>query len=173
MLQDNIQIPEQISNLIALLLWVMVGLAVLWVVLSVLRYMHRRAYNLTPAETAHAKNIKPDFLTVDHAKRDKAMAGGAAFDAVRAGVPEDGKVATSSKITRLAVFGAALVSFLTAAAAALLKVETIQEFYDKLGSWDRFVAILSTYKIGFAIAAVIIVLNLILFLAHIMDKQRA
>ena len=78
------EIPEWAN----LLLWVlgvaMVAIFILWVILKVIVAMHRKAYNLTKAETAKAGQApQPSFLTVDHEKREEEIRRGEGYESPR------------------------------------------------------------------------------------------
>jgi hypothetical protein len=162
---DNIiQVPDSINSIVEWMLWVFLGVAALWAVLSVADYLHRRAYNLTRAESARSKNITLDFLRVDQKKRDELIALGKKFD--ERGSPPTA-VSRASRTARIIVFITALFSFLTAAAAAMLKIGEMQRFYEQYSSLERFVAIVIGHKVGFAIAGLVILFDFVLFLVRI------
>lgn len=152
----DIGIPDQIGQIVGSLLLLLVGFALLWLALSLVQRFHQRAYNLSKAESAGAA-VKPDFLSTDHAKRESALARGRAFDEQREAKAH--AIAPACRMARLAVIVTALLSFISAAAGALLKIDSIQNAYNQLSSWERFVTIVGAYKIGFAVAAVAILIS--------------
>ncbi|MBN9063286.1 MAG: hypothetical protein BGP06_04430 [Rhizobiales bacterium 65-9] len=167
----NIELPAQIVSILGPLLIVLTALALLWIVLSVVQRMHRKAYNLTKAETAGAP-VKPDFLTVDHAARADAAARGRVFEEQRAAAAAaKSPVASACRLTQTAAVVAAVLSFVSAAAGALLKVEMMQSAYNNLGSWDRMMAIIANYKAGFAVAAAIILVSLVQLIQSFRPKH--
>ena len=153
-----------IDSFLGLLLIVATVLFVIWIVLILFSWWQRRAYSLSIAETSQSAGLKPDFLKVNKAARDAAMARGAAFDARTQG-PAPTPVTKAASYSGLVALVAAILSFVTASFAALQKVQVFQSAVDQLSSWDRFAAILSRYSAGFAIAALIIVLQ-VLHLAY-------
>ena len=58
---------------------VFLGLFVLWVVLKAMGFAYRRWYNLTPVATAGSKDIRPDFLKVNHAAQKQMLDRGRGF----------------------------------------------------------------------------------------------
>jgi hypothetical protein len=165
-----IQVPDTISSIIGWILWAFLGAAALWAVLSVMGYWHRRAYNLTQAESVRSRDITPDFLRVDQKKRDELIAKGKEFDAKRDSPPTG--VSRANRTARVIVFVTALFSFLTAAAAAMLKVGEMQRFYEQYSSLQRFVAIVMDHKFGFATAGLVILFDFALFLARVRGEHR-
>jgi hypothetical protein len=62
--------PDTVDTVLQILFWAVMASAALWAITETLAYFNRRAYNLTHAESGGSKNIKPDFLKVDHEKRE-------------------------------------------------------------------------------------------------------
>lgn len=158
-------VPDQIAAYLGPLLLLTIALAVLWLVLTIIQRTHRRAYNLTKAEGSGTA-VKPDFLTVDHARRAAAMAGGRAFDEQRPATQTGSAVASACRMTHFTVIATAVLSFITAAVGALLRIDAMQNAFNQFGTWEKFMAIVSAYKVGFAVAAAVIVVSLLqLFLS--------
>lgn len=168
-----VQIPDQLASIIGPLLLILVALSLVWLVLSVMGYMHRRAYNLTRAESGGSGGVKPDFLRVDHARREAAIASGAAYDAARAAADASPAAERGSRLAGLAVAATAIVTFLATAGGALTKIEAIQGAYNSLTSWERFVALISAYKVGFSLALIFILCNLVLLVMNLSRKHKA
>jgi len=80
-------------------------------------------------------------------------------------------VASACRLTQTAAVVAAVLSFVSAAAGALLKVEMMQSAYNNLGSWDRMMAIIANYKAGFAVAAAIILVSLVQLIQSFRPKH--
>ena len=166
--------PENfgIEDALKITLAIAAVIALIWIALGIVGWMQRRAYSLSPAESSGAQGLKPDFLKVNTAARDAAMARGAAFDA---GQP----LAVVTPVARAAGYSgiiallAALLSFITAAFAAMQKVGVFQKAFEHLSSWDRFVGILSRYSAGFTIAGVIIILQLLHYVFRLYNPPKA
>jgi hypothetical protein len=138
-----------------------------WVVLTFSERQRRRALNLTTAETA-AGSIRPDFLSVDRAKREATIARGRNLEASRR--PEVAAGSGASLLSRWLALGTALASFVAAATGAVQKAGTVQELYGKTGFfWVHFGEILQRYWIGFAFASLVILGNLAILLYRIFD----
>ena len=157
----------QYEGLLHWLLWGLGLLAVIWLVSGVIGYLQRRAYHLTPADSGGAGKITPDFLTVDHAARQQAMERGKAFDAMLAPPPVAATVATAINYSRILALILSVARFIAAIAGAVQKIEPIQAAFENWSSWDRLIDIIARNKLGFAIASVVILANLVLFLKSI------
>jgi hypothetical protein len=116
----------------------------------------RRAYNLTPVGTAKSKNIRPDFLKMDHAARDEMVRKGKQFDiAQMAGV---GKATTAISVGA-GVSGC--LSFLIAAFLAVGNIPGYEETWNRFSTPEKFLAIVQNHPIGFLIAVIVIVASLL------------
>jgi hypothetical protein len=147
----DIQLPPTIAAWTDRILYIFVGLVILWIILKILGYLMRRAYNLTPAATTKSKNLQPDFLKVDHAQREELIERGKQFDASLA--PPVEKAATAA---RFGVIFTALISFGSAAFFAVGRVEDYDATWRKLTAIDKFGAILKSHPVGFIIAILIV-----------------
>lgn len=157
----------QYESLLNWLLWGVILLIIAWVVLSAAGYMQRRAYHLTVAGSATSKNIKPDFLTVDHAARQEAIERGKAFDRALASPPIIETIASATSYSRIVALVLAVASFIAACASALQKIEPLQAAFESWSSWDRLIDLIMRYKLGFAIALIVILAHLVLLLRAI------
>jgi hypothetical protein len=159
---------DPIEALLAVFLAVSVVTCILWFVLAQLDRHRRRAFNLTRAETASG-SVKLDFLSVDHAKREAAIARGRAATVTL----NQAAASNGSLLSRRLALGAAVVSFATAATSAVQKVGTVQDLYGKAGFfWAHFSEIVIRYWVGFAFAAAVILGNLVMLLYKIMGKSK-
>ncbi|MBT9288090.1 hypothetical protein [Prosthecodimorpha staleyi] len=142
----------------------------LWLVGAVLAAMHRRAYNLTRAETAGAA-LQPDFTRGGNADRRAA-----AEAAARAGAPASpegglaaagGSVLAPSPYARLCFWSR--MSALVAAGTSLIAVvfqavgagRQAEEAAKAVGGLDGILAALAQHKIGVAVAVAVIIANMI------------
>jgi hypothetical protein len=152
----EIQLPPNIAAWTDRLLYLCIGLILLWIILKIIGYFMRRSYNLTVTATAHSKNVKPDFLKVDHGQRQELIDRGKQFDV--AYEPPVEKAATAA---RFGVLFTAFVSFGSAAFFALGRVEDYDETWRKLTAFGKFGAILKSHPVGFVIAVLIVVGGLV------------
>jgi hypothetical protein len=152
--------PQTIDRYLPVIAWLIVGFGGLWLVTSVVGYFQRKAYHLTHAESGSSKNITPDFLKVDHAKREAAIARGATFDKEldrreRAAAPVP-PVATVGRWSRIFATGAVLVGLVVTVVGTLQRVQTLQR---EFSSWDEFIEIVQQNQVGAIVAVVIIAAN--------------
>ncbi len=160
---------DPIEAALAVLLAVSAVACILWLVLALFDRRRRQAFNLTRAETASGA-VKLDFLSVDRAKREAAIARGREATVTLS----EASASSGSVLSRRLALGAAVVSFATAATSAIQKVGTVQELYGKAGFfWAHFSEILLRYWVGFAFAAAVILGNLVMLLYRIMDKSKS
>ncbi len=163
---SEIQLPPGITAWIDLFLYIFLGLVLLWIVLKIIGYFMRRAYNLTVAATTSSKNLKPDFLKVDHAQRQELIDRGKQFDLAHE-LPVE-KVTTAA---RLGVIFTAFISFASAAFFALGRVEDYDQTWHKLAAGRKFTLILRSHPIGFIIAIVIVVAGIIQLVMTLHQKK--
>jgi Na+-transporting methylmalonyl-CoA/oxaloacetate decarboxylase gamma subunit len=148
----EIQLPSAVAAWTNGIVYVFLGLILLWIVLKIIGFFMRRAYNLTQAETASSKNLKPDFLKVDHDQRKELIERGKQFDL--AYQPPVQKAVTA---TRFGVIISALITFGSATFFALGRIEDYDETWRKLTTAHKFGAILKSHPIGFVVAILIII----------------
>lgn len=147
-----VSVPPAAAAWIDRLLLVCLGLFAAWLVLKIAGYMMRRAYNLTPVATAGAKGVTPDFLRIDAAAQAQTIARGRAFD--RGDLEGFGRAA---HLTRMGMVASGFLSFAVAAFLAFGRVEEFDRTWRNLSGRDRFLAIVETHPVGFAIALTLIV----------------
>ena len=156
----ELQIPAAVADWMASLLWMLIVLALGWAALAALLHGKRRAYNLSPVETAGGKDIRPDFLKVDQAARQRQIDRGEAFSAGGDGLPEAAPRSTYDRalsLTRVAGIFVALSSFVMAVIFAFVRIEFIEATWQKYSAIERLAAILQQYPVGFGVAIVVIV----------------
>lgn len=156
---------ETLDTILQVLSWLVVAFGGMWLVTSVIGYMHRRAYNLTRAESGGGKPITPDFLKVDKKKRDAAIARGEAYSEV---LEQRAAVAASpaSKAefwSRAAALITATFTLLGAVVGTLTRVESLEEGARQLSSLDTFTGIVRDHPIGTTIAVIVIGANIVVF----------
>ncbi len=158
-------IPDNYRQIFTIASWALGILGGTWLVTGVVGYMHRRAYNLTHAESGRSQNVKPDFLKVDQAARKAAIDRGEAFDkqlADKAAGPKPPAEAIGS----WARMGASLTAIITLVAAivgSLGKAEVLQKGAERIGSFEKLGVIFREYPFGASIAVICIVANVIAF----------
>ncbi len=148
----RVQIPAPVAGWIDTIVLVFLGLLVLWIVLKVIGFAMRRSYNLTPVATAASKDIKPDFLTVDHAAQQQMVERGREFERARTA-----SVARAANVAGIGLIASGFVSLVSAAFLAFGRVEDLDATWRTLSTKDRLVAIVETHTVGFAIALAIVV----------------
>ena len=98
-----VMLPERLVAM----LWLTVGLALIWVASSRFVFMRRRASNLTSSYDATAKHPAPEFLKVDHQARKVALERGEDDDKklayrAKAAAAAAAKPGAEKPVTRLA-----------------------------------------------------------------------
>ena len=162
---NDIQVPPPVAAWIDPILVVFLGLVLLWMVLKVAGFFMRRAYNLTPVTTAASKDVRPDFLKVDHAAREQLIERGRPFDGMQAG-----SLKKALSVTGVGVIVSAFVSFGSAAFLAFGRVEELESTWRNYSGRERFGAIVHTHPVGFTIALAMTVGALVRF---VMTVRRA
>ncbi len=159
--------PDTTGALLQVLSWVLIVLAVVWVISAVIRFFYRRAYNLTHAESSSSHNIKPDFLKVDQDKRQAAFDRGAAYDAVLAAREPAAQVALALKAekvcywSRIAATSVAILTLVTTIVYTLDYVGTIEKGLNQFSSWDRFWQLAGQHRTAAVVAVAVIGANII------------
>ncbi len=148
----RVQIPAYVATWIDVVVLVFLALLILWIVLKVIGFALRRSYNLTPVATAGGKDIRPDFLRVDHAAQKQMIERGRAFDAQ----PGAGVARAASWASR-GVIASGVISLVSAAFLALGRIEELDATWHRLSTKDRLVAIAQSHPVGFTIALAIVV----------------
>lgn len=158
--------PATIDTALRILSWCVIGFGALWLVTSVIGVFHRRAYNLTHAESGRSKHITPDFLKVDRAKREAAIDRGRAYDAVldaREAPPSVATVAQVGLWSRLAAMTTATLAVVAAIVGTVTKVDSIQSGIDTVSSWDRLGHFVGQHKAGAVVAVIVIGANIVVY----------
>jgi len=133
---------------------------VIWIGFTILDGMRNRAFNLTTSETVGGSSSdRPDFLKVDHEKREAALRGGEAFDAHVQKRDASSEAVSSSARTGIAgkcTVLLAILSLVTGAIGALMRVEAYDNAVRKFGIWDNVVETVSNHPVGFVVAMAVI-----------------
>ena len=163
--------PEQTDAILTWLTWGLMAFTTLWIVTSVISYMHRRTYNLTYADSGHSKPITPDFLDVDAAKRRGAVARGQAYDdtlrarETAAAAAAASPAAQASVFARFGALAAALLTLLATVFGTVTKVDAIEAGIQQVGSVDQFLDLVSQHKVGAVVALAVIGTQIVVFAA--------
>jgi hypothetical protein len=152
----GIQVPPATAAWIDRVILVFLGLFILWVVLKAIGFAYRRSYNLTPVATAGSKDIRPDFLKVDRAAHEQMLDRGRDF-----GRPAAPPLEKAARLTSAGMIASGLITFVSAAFLAFGRIEEFDATWRNLSAKDKFVAIVESHPIGFAIALAMIVAALV------------
>jgi len=160
-------IPENYQRIFNIVTWALGGLGGLWLVTGVMGYLHRRAYNLTHAESGRSQNIKPDFLKVDKKAHVEAVERGELYDAKlsqREGVvAPPPPTAYLERLARIATTITAVFGLIAAVVGTLTKADALQAGFENITSFDRLTTIVRNYPFGVLVAVVVIVANVVAF----------
>lgn len=152
----GIHVPPATAAWIDRAMLVFLGLFVLWAVLKAIGFAYRRSYNLTPVATAGSKDIRPDFLKVDRAAQKQMLDRGREFDR-----PAAPRLQKAVWLTNAGMIGSGLITFVSAAFLAIARIEEFDTTWRNMSAKDRFVAIVQSHPVGFAIALAMIVAALV------------
>ncbi|MCC7043338.1 MAG: hypothetical protein IT183_05725 [Acidobacteria bacterium] len=171
-METELTTPENIDRFLQIASWAVVGGGVLWLVTSIVGVFYRGAYNLTHTESGSTKPVTPDFLKVDHAKRDAAVARGKAYDSVL--TQREAQASTVKKAcrwSRLFATAAALVTLFTAVIGAVEKAASYQGNIERYTTWDGLVELVTTYPIGTTVAVAVIAANVYMFVTKVRKPE--
>ena len=162
---SNAGLPEWLY----VVLWINVLVAAIWVMLTLVVYMRRKASNLTPVNVADAKkSAAPDFLNVDHKARQAQIARGEAFekDLSKREKAEDAdghKARQASWWRRLAGFATLLISVFSLVSTAIGVIGQVDRIGGALKHTDQLGVIVQKYPIPFAVCAFVISYYVVMF----------
>lgn len=140
-----------------------------WIASWLFIAMRRRASNLTSASSAHVqKDAAPDFLKVDHKKREAAIKAGEAYGkeltereaaeaAGLAGKPAPKEVTLTERFTRIASALLAVFSLAVTIMSALNQAKGLE------GAGNQFADLAAKHPIAMVVAALVIVLQVYMF----------
>lgn len=172
-------IPDGVKSILLYMGIGLVALFVLWLLFTVIRALHRRAYNLTKVETAKAGGTPPpDFLTVDKEARAEAIKRGDEY--VR---PADREVPATTEppmektwslwgfVCRMGALVAGVGHVGVLLVSLVANTKDADTVWQDVSTAERFEAVVSRYWIGFAIAGVVIVAELVRFITSKKTKD--
>ena len=158
--------PEWVVAYLPIMLWAAIAVGAVWLVLTVLDYMNRRAYNLTMSDRGGSPGAEPGFLKVDQEKRDAVIAAGEKFDekiAAQEAARAAAQAPVPSRATHVAGWGAGVFGVLTLLTAVIGAFGRV-EFYDtaarQLTNFERLGQIIGTYWLGFVIVLILIAIQI-------------
>jgi hypothetical protein len=170
-------VPLWLQRPLAIMGIALAALLLGYFVLSILRSAHRKAYNLTKAETAQpGKGPGPAFLTVDHEARAEAVRRGDEYvrpaDAAAAQTSAEQAASPTARKEPFA-FGrmACRLGALTVGSghvvlllASLFKsTKDADAVWSRITTWERLSAVIGRYWFGFALVGVVITAELVRF----------
>ena len=153
--------PANAALFLEIVQWTLVGFATSWVITRIIGTLHRRAYNLTYAESGRSKKVQPDFLTVDKNKRQDAIARGEQFDDALTR-RRDGPSSPIGAVRKWSGVGAtlaALVGLFFSAVITLNAVTTADGLVRDLGNWEKLKMLVSQHQLGAIVCAAVIASN--------------
>jgi len=161
----QITLPAHLTQWMEPLVYLLFSLLLLWLSLSAFTYLRDRAYRITRAESTRAKGVSLDFTRVDSEAREAAIQRGKRFDEALVDHPSDHRSTTARafNLTNIAMIFVSLVTLISGVLGAVMRIGPTQRFFESLNAWDRYVAILQEYKIGFAVAFLVIIAQLVRF----------
>ncbi len=169
-----IKIPDWATTWLLWLGAAMAAFFVLWLVVAIARAMHRRAYNLTKAETARPRSdVEPSFLKVDEEAREEALRRGDEY--VRpadAEAAEEAAAATEPDsiwrrwglFSRLGIVTIAVAHVAIAVVSSVAMMRDAEEVLNKLSTSECLVTVVTRYWPGFLLALVVIVAEVVQFM---------
>ena len=157
------RIPPDAWPVIDLCMRILIGLAILWLVLALIAWWRRRAYNLTVASSARRnKKAKPGFLSVDEKAREEAIARGEGHeqqldereaDDARAILKAAAEpVSMAAKFARIATLLMSIITLGTGFTGAILNVTRVGDYLEEAGTVGKLEYLFTEYPVGVAIA---------------------
>ncbi|MBM4063080.1 MAG: hypothetical protein FJ265_18585 [Planctomycetes bacterium] len=146
----------------------MAALFVLWLLATVVRAMHRRAYNLTKAETAPKTAADPAFLKVDEKARAEALQRGDAYARPAAGPAAEAAPAPSAPslwglFSRIGAVIIALAHVGVAVIAVAAMMKDADEVVQTVSTADGIRAVVSRYWFGLLLGLIVIIAEAVQF----------
>ncbi len=171
------QIPPEAWPMIDLMFRITIGLAIVWLILSLIGWWRRRAYNLTIASTAKAnKKAQPDFLSVDEKARKEAVDRGRGHEETLSKREADEALATlkaakepitwASRIASAATFVMSLFTLLTGFSGAIFGVKRLGGYVEDATTSGQIEYVLREHTIGCAVVAFVIGYHIWRFIAE-------
>jgi hypothetical protein len=171
-----VPLPEWVPDAMVPLGYAIVALFAAWLVLGIVRLLHRRAYNLTKAETARGKPAEPGFLKVDHEARQAALDRGDAYVRPADRVAEaeaSGKRKGSAWafLCRLGVVIVALAHFGVVVVSMADATHNAEKVVQDISATDRLEAIVSRYWLGLTLGVIVLTAEVVRFVVSRREKE--
>jgi len=176
--QDAIgKLPPEAWPFIDLLFKITVALIAIWLVLAIVAWWRRRAYNLTIASTAKRnRKGQPDFLKVDRKAREAAIERGEAHeeflderdrqDAAAALLAAGDPISWAQRILGIGAFVMSLVTLGSTILGAFMNVSKMGETLQKMPSGERLVTIISKHWLVSLVMLVVIAWHIYHYFTH-------
>ncbi len=170
--QDAIdRIPPDAWPIIDQCMRILIAVTIVWLVLAMIAWWRRRAYNLTVAASARRnKKARPDFLKVDKKAREAALARGEAYEEALEQREADearemlraaaGPVGWLEHMARLATLAMSLFTLITGFTGAILNVTRVGEYVDKAGTEGKLEYLITEHPLGCTVAVLVIAYNI-------------
>ncbi|HVY88616.1 MAG TPA: hypothetical protein VG942_07090 [Hyphomonadaceae bacterium] len=169
---DGVYIPDWLSTL----LWITAVVVAIWLVSFIFILLRRNATNLTPTQNASVKkSAEPDFLKVDHKKREEAIKRGEEFAeklterekaeaaAAEAALHPDKKKTTVGMLENLAKLASIAFSLFSLAGVILGAITQVDKLNTTLSSMDKIWLVIAKYPVPVAIAVFVIGYHIYLY----------
>ncbi len=166
------RVPPDAWPLVDRLIQITVGVAALWLALSIFVYWRRRAANLTPVTAPRPnKHAQPDFLNVDHKARAEAIERGEAFEReLEAREAEEARLAASlggatnaGRLARLASVVMSVFTLTMMILGSIMNIGKMGELMQQYSTGERIAAVVRNHPIGTAVIAVVVAAALFQF----------
>lgn len=155
----------------------------IWIALSVFIWWRRSASNLTPVMAAEVnRRASPDFLERDEAGRAEAIARGAAYDksldardadAARKRDKADRNARKGRGLARGVSFAMALFTLATMISGTIFQVSYMGRLWEEYSAGERMFLVVQKHPLTFAIGALVILYNIVRFIADRKWQQEA
>ncbi|MEN7535684.1 hypothetical protein [Aurantiacibacter flavus] len=170
--QDAIdRIPPDAWPIIDQSMRILTVVTIVWLVLALVAWWRRRAYNLTVAASARRnKKARPEFLKVDKKAREAALARGEAYEeALEEREAEEaravlraaaGPVGWLEHIARLATLAMSIFTLITGFTGAIFNVTRVGDYLEQAGTEGKLEYLITEYPLGCTVAVLVIAYNI-------------
>ena len=160
-----IELPAWAQTALPLLSIALAALVAVWMLITVLRRLHGRAYNLTKIESTGGRGIEPSFTRIDHAARAAAIARGEAYDHTKPPATDAsaqhaavaGKQRLLGNFGVFARIGAGIIAVSHVGLGAITALSMAEDAQGRLESIDCLREVASRFKFGFVLAAIVLI----------------
>lgn len=161
------QIPPEQWPLINTLFKITIALALVWLVLALIAWWRRSAYNLTVASTAdRSKKAQPDFLNVDKEAREEAVERGDDHEdelaererreALAARNAGKQPLSATQRLASVASLLMSLFTLFTAMTGAVLNVGNMGDYVGKLTTAGKLQYLIQEHAFGVVVVLFVI-----------------